>query len=238
MSGVEYWILGNVDNTGFWENDKPFYPGWVTSNKSTAITPEPYHIISSINPKIESQGKRQKDKQAMSKVKWVNNDYWRLSGPYDEDNQGWGWASSSNQPITPEPYPSDIRSSVNDQIESQNKRQQDKKKQTDRQQDIWAIQRQGIPKSIAKTVLPPTSKQIKKTMAEIPPTGVHIQVECSDNMPCGTNCWKDGKLWKIVCSERERQELYPAVVPEKHGASPKETREILKQYPSLTPNFL
>jgi hypothetical protein len=33
---------------------------------------------------------------------------------------------------------------------------------SDRQQDVNAIEDQGIPKSIAKTVLPPTKKQVDK----------------------------------------------------------------------------
>jgi hypothetical protein len=36
---------------------------------------------------------------------------------------------------------------------------------------------------------------------------VHTQLECSDSLPCGANCYKDGKLWKIVCSEEKA--LYP-----------------------------
>jgi hypothetical protein len=41
---------------------------------------------------------------------------------------------------------------------------------------------------------------------------VHIQIECPDDpntLPCGSNCYHDGKLWKTVCSEDERQALFP-----------------------------
>jgi hypothetical protein len=84
----------------------------------------------------------------------------------------------------------------------------------------------------------PKKKKSKKKLAEVPKSEkVSVQMECPKDLsklPVGANCWKDGRLYKVVSSKRERDEVYPAVVPEKHGASPKETREILRQYPSLT----
>ena len=38
-------------------------------------------------------------------------------------------------------------------------------------------------------------------------------------MKCGSNCYKDGKLWKIVCSEAEREALYPPAGPHKKKPS-------------------
>jgi hypothetical protein len=40
----------------------------------------------------------------------------------------------------------------------------------------------------------------------------HAQIECPDDpntLPCGSNCYKNGQLWKTVCSEDERQALFP-----------------------------
>jgi hypothetical protein len=125
-----------------------------------------------------------------------------------------GYAVANPTPMTPETYPSNIISSANPSIsksETQKKRQEMKKN--------------------------------KKARAEIPNTGVH-SVEypsCPDDLSkvCGSNCTKNNRLYKIVCSQWEENSLFPAVVPEKHGASLKETREIMKQYPSITvpPNF-
>lgn len=32
-------------------------------------------------------------------------------------------------------------------------------------------------------------------------------------MTCGANCWKDGKLWKIVCSEKETKKKPSITIP-------------------------
>ena len=82
------------------------------------------------------------------------------------------------------------------------------------------------PSHIKESVNPDIHKEQKhkkkeKKMAQIPDDHqVHAQIECHDGLECGSNCYHDGKLWKIVCSERERDELYPAVVPEEHGEPP------------------
>lgn len=42
---------------------------------------------------------------------------------------------------------------------------------------------------------------------------VYAQMECPDDpntLPCGSNCYHNGQLWKTVCSEEQRQELFPS----------------------------
>lgn len=79
---------------------------------------------------------------------------------------------------------------------------------------IGPITSEEYPSKIKKSVNPQIEKQDKKKKhkAQIPDEGVHTQVECPNDlniMKCGSNCYKDGKLWKIVCSEKEREALYP-----------------------------
>jgi hypothetical protein len=41
---------------------------------------------------------------------------------------------------------------------------------------------------------------------------VYAQIECPDDpdtLPCGSNCYMDGKLYKTVCDEDQRQALFP-----------------------------
>jgi hypothetical protein len=84
-----------------------------------------------------------------------------------------------------------------------------------RQKDIKAIEvttDPDIPRSIAKTVLPPEKTQKKKRHLEPSKAQVSAQVECPKNLhdlPAGANCWKNGRLWKIVSSEKESASLYP-----------------------------
>jgi hypothetical protein len=42
---------------------------------------------------------------------------------------------------------------------------------------------------------------------------VYTQIECPDDpntLPCGSNCYSNGLLWKTVCSEEQRQSLFPS----------------------------
>lgn len=80
----------------------------------------------------------------------------------------------------------------------------------------------GIPESIAKTVLPPSKKAVKKTekaekrhLTEVPvhtllpDKTVSTQVQCPHDlskMTCGSTCWKDSKLYKINCPTGETKE--------------------------------
>jgi hypothetical protein len=43
---------------------------------------------------------------------------------------------------------------------------------------------------------------------------INAQIECPDDLStiCGANCYKNGRLWKIVCSEQQLQDLYPSQV--------------------------
>ena len=80
-------------------------------------------------------------------------------------------------PITVERHPSRIKKSVNDRIDEQKK-----------------------------------SKKKDRKLAEVPKSSgdIHTQVECAKDlktMKCDSNCYKDGKLWMIVCSESA---LYPS----------------------------
>lgn len=50
------------------------------------------------------------------------------------------------------------------------------------------------------------------------PPEVHTQerIECPDDLStvsCGVNCYKNGRLFKIVCSRREAEELYAQTPP-------------------------
>ena len=59
-------------------------------------------------------------------------------------------------------------------------------------------------------IISSVNPQIKKS--EEKEKKVHTQVECPkdlNTMKCGSNCYKNGKLYKIVCSEAEREALYP-----------------------------
>ena len=73
-----------------------------------------------------------------------------VSNKPDEDWAGWG----SQQPNMNQPL---VQPNINAEIESQIKKGHHKRKKTDLQQDQKALREQGIPKSIAKTTLPPIS---------------------------------------------------------------------------------
>jgi hypothetical protein len=67
----------------------------------------------------------------------------------------------------------------------------------------------------------------------------HAQIECPDDpntLPCGSNCYSNGQLWKTVCSEDETQALFPPARDNNiHPTTPDQNQEY--QYSQYNPNL-
>lgn len=67
---------------------------------------------------------------------------------------------------------------------------------------------------------------------------VYAQIECPDDpntLPCGSNCYHNGQLWKTACSEEQRQELFPPSEPQQQESS--EENETAPASPDYTIHY-
>jgi hypothetical protein len=141
---------------------------------------------------------------------------------------GPGWAVQTRDNYT-QPL---VQPDINKQIESEIKKKHQKEVKHQKKTPSDPLVEERYPSKIKKEYDPH-----KKRLAEIPTSRDHIgvQMECPSDLsklPCGSECIKNGKVHKVVCSSRTKIPGvdYP-VIPEHHGASPQETRDILAQYP-------
>ena len=76
---------------------------------------------------------------------------------------------------------------------------------TDLQQDTRALREQGIPKSIAKTVLPPTSKQITRTQKDMRAHDrEYYNFEFENMCPI---CYEENLWWKFEHGDTQAGEI-------------------------------